>query len=214
MKTIITRLMDSEEFSCDQAIPQIAYDAADEIERLVDENKELFEAMQHPSYEEENRLRAENAELKADLESCTNKLEMCEAMLAGDGALIAALKAELAEAERKQGFCFACGNELKAKSKPFAWAWNTPYGGTEFALNEHGCPFPNDAQPLYTHPAPADKDAERYRWIRDKWDGEPASAEFYSTIRLYNLHGKADDAFCSAQSLDAAIDAAIAMEGK
>jgi hypothetical protein len=52
------------------------------------------------------------------------------------------------------------------------------------------------------------KDAKRYRKIRDRWDGEPASAEFYPCIRLYNLAGKADAAFCEEQSLDAAIDAA------
>ncbi len=39
--------------------PDSVTEAADEIERLNAENKELFDAMQHPSYEEERRLRAE-----------------------------------------------------------------------------------------------------------------------------------------------------------
>jgi hypothetical protein len=54
------------------------------------------------------------------------------------------------------------------------------------------------------------EDAARYRWLRDKWDAEPASAEFYPCIRLYNLAGDADEAFCGQTNIDAAIDAARA----
>lgn len=79
-----------------------------------------------------------------------------------------------------------------------------------------------EVRALYTHPHPQPqpsvlpddvvKDAERYRFLRDKWDAEPASAEFYPCIRLYNLTGEADDAFCNEQKLDAAIDAAMLKE--
>lgn len=48
--------------------------AADEIERLTAERDALFDAMQHPSYEEENRLRAELDALISDVERCYKML--------------------------------------------------------------------------------------------------------------------------------------------
>lgn len=44
-------------------------------------------------------LQAENARLREDLAAATNKLEMAEAVIAGDGALITGLKNDLAAAQ-------------------------------------------------------------------------------------------------------------------
>jgi len=56
----------------------------------------------------------------------------------------------------------------------------------------------------------AEKDAERYRWLRE--NGEPAVAEFWPAIRL-NLETKDDVKWCimaeMEMPLDEAIDAAI-----
>ncbi len=56
-----------------------------------------------------------------------------------------------------------------------------------------------------------ERDAARYRWVRDFCSGTAKDGDLYPEIALYGLCGNADKAFCknSKNGLDAAIDAAM-----
>jgi chromosome segregation ATPase len=147
-------------------------EAADEIERLTAELKEcqnqylglasMYEAMQK-----------ERDELKAELAEANARINVWIDAADEKNRKIVALNEELKEAEREQGFCFACNTELnKAQSEPVAWM-RPSEEGYDSAFRDHSTVMlctGNDWGgwiPLYAHPAPADKDAERYRSLRN-----------------------------------------------
>lgn len=71
IKASMIELCERIECGSDSAIMR---EAATELRRLTAERDELFEAMQHPSYEEKNRLRAELAAQKRRAETAEQAL--------------------------------------------------------------------------------------------------------------------------------------------
>ena len=151
---------------------------------------------------ERDALAKELAEAKSDLAAVHAEYKLCR-------ELLTARATEL--------------SSLKAQSEPVAYADSFDLAKTDNNMNffvthadkwQDGMRF---SVPLYTRPAPADKDAERYRWLRD--GGEDSGfgvAKFnYGSDEYPNLADVDwfDGAYADA-AIDAAMIAAIVKEGK
>ena len=156
---------------------------------------------------ERDRLAAENEALKANLDrhmevimkgraanEALNREIVATKMLAGNPQAIIDLQKELAA--------------LKQASEPVAEAVRNDKGYYELVwkLTDRS----REIIPLYLHPAPSDRDAERYRWLREGGGSKKYAIcefneyEYEGTLDWYALGFK-------PESIDAAIDAA--MEG-
>ncbi len=146
----------------------VMLESAKVIERLTAENKELFDAMQHPSYEEENRLRAELAEAKGTIDDLRAQVKRQSEMLKAHSEPVK--RVPMVES------CQACGHEHEVPQP----AQSEPVGVTINLAGSNGgfttCVFEAIKVPagtvLFTTPQPAsaevERDAARYRWLRSK----------------------------------------------
>jgi hypothetical protein len=78
-----------------------AFEAADEIESLRQQLAEAVKMLSEQGYEYNRKTNAIIERHSQQLAECQQKLEMAEAIIAGDGALITGLKNDLAECQEQ-----------------------------------------------------------------------------------------------------------------